>query len=97
MGFECKVTGPQEMTVRFMANFAPQMIIVNYDDAEKIMNMLWPKPRTENDIPIIIYCDEDVKDINFNRINKHHISATVFKNKFNAEVKPLFEKVGLTI
>jgi len=96
LGFECKVTGPKEMTVRFMANFAPQLIIVNYEDAENIMNMLWPKPRTENDIPIIIYCDEDVKDINFKRINKHNISATVFKNKFHADVKQLLEKVDLT-
>ena len=94
-GFECKVTSPKEMTVRFMASFAPQLIILNYEDADNIMNMLWPKPRTESDIPIIIYCDEDVKDINFKRIGKHNISATVYKNKFNAEVKQLFETVNL--
>jgi DNA-binding response OmpR family regulator len=95
MGFECKVTGPEEMTVRFMANFAPQLIVVNYEDAEAIMNMLWPKPRTENDIPIIIYCDEDVNDINFTSIKNHHVSATVYKKKFHDEVKGLFEKVNI--
>jgi PleD family two-component response regulator len=95
LGFECKVTGPKEMTVRFMANFAPQLIIVNFEDAENIMNMLWPKPRTDKDIPIIIYCDEDVKDINFNQIGKHHISATVYKNKFHEETKNLFERVNV--
>ena len=95
LGFECKVTGPKEMTVRFMANFAPQLIIVNFEDAEHIMNMLWPKPRTENDIPVIIYCDEDVKDINFNQIGKHHISATVYKNKFHEEAKNLLERVNI--
>ena len=94
-GFECKVTSPKEMTVRFMASFAPQLIILNYEDADNIMNMLWPKPRTESDIPIIIYCDEEVKDINFKRIGKHNISATVYKNKFNTEVKQLFETVNL--
>ena len=95
MGFECKVTSPKEMTVRFMGNFAPQLIIVNYEDADNIMNMLWPKPRTDSDIPIIIYCDEDVKDINFNSIGKHKISATVYKNKFHSDVKQLFESVNL--
>jgi DNA-binding response OmpR family regulator len=95
MGYECKVTGPQEMTVRFMANFAPHLIILDYEDAEKILNMLWPKPRTEDDVPVIIYCDEDVKDINFTNIGKHNISASSYKNKFNEEVKVLFEKVNL--
>jgi len=95
MGYECKVTGPQEMTVRFMANFAPQLIILDYEDAERILNMLWPKPRTENDVAVIIYCDEDVKDINFSSIGKHHISASAYKNKFHEEAKELFEKVKL--
>jgi DNA-binding response OmpR family regulator len=96
MGYECKVTGPQEMTVRFMANFAPQLIILDYEDAEKILNMLWPKPRTEDDVPVIIYCDEDVKDIYFSNIGKHHVSATTYKNKFRDEAKELFEKVKLS-
>ena len=96
MGYECKVTGTQEMTVRFMANFAPQLIVLDYEDAENILNMLWPKPRAEGDVPVIIYCDEDVKDINFHEIGKHHISATVYKNKFHEESKSLFEKVKLS-
>jgi CheY-like chemotaxis protein len=95
MGYECKVTGPQEMTVRFMANFAPQLIVIDYEDAEKILNMLWPKPRTEDDVPVIIYCDEDVKDINFKNLGKHHISASSYKNKFHEEAKMLFENVNL--
>ena len=95
MGYDCKVTGPQEMTVRFMANFAPQLIILDYEDADKILSMLWPKPRTEDDFPVIIYCDEDVKDINFTNIGKHRISASSYKNKFHEEAKDLFEKVKL--
>jgi PleD family two-component response regulator len=95
MGYECKVTGPQEMTVRFMANFAPQLIILDYEDADRILSMLWPKPRTEDDVPVIIYCDEDVKDINFSNIGKHHVSASSYKNKFHEEAKELFEKVKL--
>jgi len=95
MGYECKVTGPQEMTVRFMANFAPQLIILDYEDADKILSMLWPKPRTEDDVPVIIYCDEDVKDINFSNIGKHNVSASSYKNKFHEEAKDLFEEVKL--
>jgi len=95
MGYECKVTGPQEMTVRFMANFAPLLIILDYEDAEKILNMLWPKPRTDDDVPVIIYCDEDVNDLNFTNIGKHLISAASYKNKFHEEVKVLFENINL--
>jgi DNA-binding response OmpR family regulator len=97
MGFECKVTGPQEMTVRFMANYAPQLIVLDYEEAKPIMEMLWPKPRTEDDIPVIIYCDEDVKDINFNNIGKHHISASVYKNKFHDEAKKIFERINISL
>jgi DNA-binding response OmpR family regulator len=96
LGYECKVTGPKEMTVRFMANFAPQLIILDYEDAEKILNMLWPKPRTENDVPVIIYCDEDVKDIYFHTIGNHHVSATVYKNKFHEEAKKVFEQLNIS-
>jgi hypothetical protein len=96
MGFECKVTGPKEMTVRFMANFAPQLIMVDYENAEAILNMLWPNPRKEQDIPVIIGCDEDVKDINFSNIGNHHVTATVYMNKFHEEAKQLFENVNLS-
>jgi len=78
-----------------MANYAPQLIVLDFEEAKPIMEMLWPKPRTEDDIPVIIYCDEDVKDINFNSIGKHKISATVYKNKFHSDVKQLFESVNL--
>lgn len=96
IGYECKVTGPQEMTVRFMASFAPQLIVLDYEDAKGVLDMLWPKPRTESDVPVIIYCDEDVKDINFTIIGDHNISATVYKNKFHEESKDLFEKVNVS-
>jgi DNA-binding response OmpR family regulator len=91
MGYACKVTGPKEMTVRFMANYAPQMIILDQQDSAEVMNMLWPNPRTDEDIPVIIYCDEDVKDINFNTVNNHKISGTVYKNKFHEEFSSLLK------
>jgi DNA-binding response OmpR family regulator len=95
MGYECKVTGPKEMTVRFMANYAPQLIILDQQDAPELMGKLWPTPRTDADIPVIIYCDEDVKDINFDSINSHKISGTVYKSKFHEEFASILQ--GLKI
>jgi len=96
MGYVCKVTSPKEMTVRFMANLAPRMIILDHSDAESVMGMLWPNPRTEEDIPVFIYCDEDVKDINFDHIKKHMITGTVFKNKFHEEFGTILQKAKIT-
>jgi len=95
-GYECKVTSPKEMTVRFMANLAPRMIILDLSDAEKVMNMLWPNPRTEEDIPVFIYCDEDVKDINFDHIKKHMVTGTVYKNKFHEEIGSILQKAKIS-
>jgi hypothetical protein len=83
------------MTVRFMANYAPQLIILDQQDAPELMGKLWPTPRTDADIPVIIYCDEDVKDINFDSINSHKISGTVYKSKFHEEFASILQ--GLKI
>jgi CheY-like chemotaxis protein len=96
MGYISKVTSPKEMTVRFMANLAPRMIILDHHDAAQVMDMLWPNPRTEADIPVIIYCDEDVKDINFDHIKKHMITGTVYKNKFHEEFGSIIQKAKIT-
>ena len=95
VGFVYKVTGPEEMTVRFMANFAPHLLILDYQNSAKILDMLWPTNRTEKDIPVIIYCDEDIKDLNFDKIGNHYITATVYKSKFHEELTPLLQKAKL--
>ena len=95
LGYECKVTSPEEMTVRFMANFTPQLLILDYQDSERILNMLWPNPRTEKDIPVIIYCDDDIIDINFDRIKNHIITGTVYKRKFHEEVNLILQKAQI--
>jgi PleD family two-component response regulator len=95
LNFNCKITSPKEMTVRFMANFAPQVIILDYYDAEQILNMLWPTPRKDTDIPVIIYCDEDVKDINFTKIKSHCITGTVYKNMLHKEIKSILQKLKI--
>lgn len=95
MDFVCKITAPSEMTVRFMANFAPNVIILDYFDAEQILNKLWPTPRKNTDIPVIIYCDEDVKDINFTKIKNHDITATVYKNMLHKEIKSILQEAKI--
>jgi CheY-like chemotaxis protein len=95
LNFICKITAPSEMTVRFMANFAPQVIVLDYYDAEQILNKLWPTPRKETDIPVIIYCDEDVKEINFTKIKNHCITATVYKNMLHKEIKTILQEAKI--
>ena len=93
LNFVCKLTAPSEMTVRFMANFAPNVLILDYYDAEQILNKLWPTPRKDTDIPVIIYCDEDVNDINSVKIGKHKISSVLYKNLFHKEVNSILQKL----
>jgi hypothetical protein len=78
-----------------MANFAPHLLILDYQNAPKILDMLWPANRTEKDIPVIIYCDEDIKDLNFDKISNHYITATVYKSKFHEELTSLLQKAKL--
>jgi DNA-binding response OmpR family regulator len=96
VGYVCKVTSPEEMTVRFMANYAPHLLILDYQNSNRILDMLWPTSRTEKDIPVIIYCDEDIKDINFEKIGNHNITAAVYKSKFHEEFTTLLQKAKLT-
>ncbi len=94
-GFLCKITSPKEMTVRFMVNYAPQVIIIDYSDSESILNMLWPEGRKEDDIPVIIYCDEDVKDINSIIIGKHELSSALYKRQFHKEIKSILQTLKI--
>jgi CheY-like chemotaxis protein len=89
--YVCKVTSPTEMTVRFMANFAPRILIVDYTDSERMLDMLWPDGRKEDDIPVIIYCDADIKDINFTRLGKHEICSVLYKSEFNKKIKTVLQ------
>jgi DNA-binding response OmpR family regulator len=95
VGYVYKVTSPEEMTVRFMADFAPHMLILDYQNAPRMLDMLWPANRGEKDIPVIIYCDEDIKDLNFDKIGNHNITAAVYKSKFHEELKSLLQKAKL--
>ncbi len=94
-GFTCKVTSPQEMSVRFMANFSPNVLVIDYESAPAMLDKLWPTPRTDSDIPVIIYCDDDIKDINFDKINNHQISASIYKNRFITDIDGLLRRLKI--
>jgi len=87
----CKVTSPEEMTVRFMASFAPRFLILDHYDSETMLDMLWPDGRKEDDIPAIIYCDDDIKDINFTKLGKHEISSVLYKSEFSKKIKEVLQ------
>jgi len=95
LGFLCKITSPAEMTVRFMVNYAPNLIIIDYADSESIMNMLWPGGRKDVDIPVIIYCDEDVKDINSVKIGNHEINSVLYKKILHKEIKSVLQRLNI--
>ncbi len=89
--YVCKVTSPEEMTVRFMANYAPRVLIVDYSYSEAMLNMLWPDGRKDDDIPVIIYCDDDINDINFSKLGNHEISSVIYKSEFNKNIKSVLQ------
>lgn len=87
--YNCKVTSPEEMTVRFMANYAPNYLIIDDTDCKAMLDMLWPGGRKGDDIPVIIYCDDDIKDINFSKVGDHEISSTLYKSEFKKNIKSI--------
>ncbi len=95
MGFMCKITSPAEMTVRFMVNYAPNLIVIDYTDRAHIMDMLWPEGRKDVDIPVIIYCDEDIKDINSAKSGNHAINSVLNKKVFHKEIKPVLQALNI--
>ncbi len=94
LGCTCKVTGADELTVRFVGSFAPQLLVIDYQNAATVLDKLWPAARGEGDIPVIIYCDDDVKDINFKSMQHHLITATVYKKDFNSQAGTLLKLVN---
>ncbi|MGD9488810.1 MAG: response regulator [Calditrichaceae bacterium] len=93
MGIDSKVTSPEEFTIRFLAKSAPDFLILDYGSSEKILDMIWPDERTNSDIPVIIYCDDVIKNLNFNFIGKHEINGCVYKKRLHVEIKELLDKL----
>jgi DNA-binding response OmpR family regulator len=93
MQIESKVVGSNEFSIRLLARFTPNFLILDYSAAEKILDIIWHNGRTESDIPVIIYCDEDIKDINFSKIGKHIIDYVIYKKQLHLEIKEVLSKL----
>ncbi|MBN2423883.1 MAG: DUF4388 domain-containing protein [Calditrichaceae bacterium] len=89
IGVNSKVVGLNEFSLRLMGQFTPSFLILDYKIAEKIMNTVWQNGRKADDIPVIIYCDEQLKDLNFSQIGKHQIDYVVYKKNLYLEIKSM--------
>jgi DNA-binding NtrC family response regulator len=93
IGVNSKVVGVNEFSLRLMAQFTPSFLILDNKAAPKIMDLIWQNGRTSEDIPVIIYCDEEVKDINFSQIGKHQIDYVVHKKNLYLEIKSILSSL----
>ena len=84
---ESRVMGPKEFTIRFLGNFAPNFLILDYKSAQSILDTIWGSGKSEEDLPVIIYCEEDVKDLNFKNIDKHVVELVIYKKDLNLKVQ----------
>jgi len=90
---ESKVVGPDEFTLRFMAQFAPDFLILDQKDARSIMDLIWQSGRKEDDIPVIIYCDKRGNDLYSTEFGKHKIDIIVNKKFLHLEIKDILKKL----
>ncbi len=93
IGVNSKVLGVKEFSIRLMAQFTPNFLIIDHKAAQKILDMIWQNGRTSEDIPVIIYCDEEVKDLNFTQVDKHQIDYTVYKKNLYLEIKNILSNL----
>ncbi len=84
---ESRVIGPKEFTIRFLGNFAPNFLIIDYKSAKKILDMIWDSGKSEDDLPVIIYCEEEVKNLNFKNIDKHVVELVIYKKDLYLKVQ----------
>jgi DNA-binding NtrC family response regulator len=89
---ESRVIGAKEFTIRFLGNFAPNFLIIDYKAAENVMDMIWSAGKTEEDLPVIIYCDDEVKDLDFNKIDKHVVEMVIYKKDLNLKIRNFLKK-----
>ena len=86
MNIESRVISEEDFTLRMMGQFAPSFLVIDYFSAQEILDMIWPEGRQANDIPVIIYCDEEIKDINSTTIGRHQIDKMVRKKEFHKQI-----------
>jgi DNA-binding response OmpR family regulator len=90
---ESKVIGADEFSLRLMTNFSPNFLIIDFKASELILDQIWQTGHSSDDMPVIIYCDEDVKNLNFSRIGKHSVEAVVSKDKFQKTIHSILNDI----
>jgi PleD family two-component response regulator len=90
---DSKVVGSDEFTIRLMTQYTPNFLLIDYGQGEKVLDMIWQAGHSQDDIPVIIYCDEDIKNLNFNRIGKHIIEAVMHKDEVQKNMPELLSKM----
>jgi len=89
---ESKVVGSDEFTIRLLTQYTPSFLIVDYLHAEKVLDMIWQNGHSKDDIPVIIYCDEDIKNLNFNRVGKHTVEHVMHKDEIQKVMPEVLSK-----
>ena len=90
---ESKVVGSDEFTIRLMTRYTPNFLVIDHEQAEKVLDMIWQAGHSQDDIPVIIYCDEDIKNLNFSRIGKHTIESVLHKVEVQKEMPEILSKI----
>ena len=90
---ESKVVGSDEFTIRLLTQYSPNFLIIDYEQGEKVLDTIWQTGRSQEDIPVIIYCDEDIKNLNFSRIGKHDIEAVLHKDEVQVNMPEILTKI----
>ncbi|MEJ2543328.1 MAG: hypothetical protein P8Y99_04615 [Calditrichaceae bacterium] len=90
---DSKVVGSDEFTIRLVTQYTPNFLIIDYGQAEKVLDMIWQTGHSQDDVPVIIYCDEDIKNLNFSRLGKHTIEAVIHKDKVQQNMPEILSKM----
>lgn len=78
---ESKVVSAAEFSLRLIARFTPDFLIIDYTNAREILDQIWQSGHNIDDLPAIIYCDQDIKDINCTKIGDHLIEHILYKKE----------------
>lgn len=90
---ETKALSASEFSIRLLTQFVPRFLLLDHAVSEGILNMIWQTGHGKDDIPVIIYCDRDVKNINFSRIGKHQIESVVYKDELQKKIQTILESL----
>lgn len=87
LNIDSKVLGPDEFSLRLMARFTPDFLIIDRKEADNILDLIWPSGRKEDDLPVIIYCDKEGKDLYSSESGSHLIDYVFNKKNLHIQIE----------